>query len=113
MFSRFIVLVALCGLVLALSSTGLAQAGGRQQSDLSALQRLDVMRSKLDSMHRSLNNAISSMEPKSADKKDKEKIDADDPRASRNVRRPESGRLGLPPGQRQASIDDRDTRLHG
>lgn len=64
------------GFALSLSMfiTAFAQ-GGKQQSELSATQRLDVMRSKLESMRRSLNSAISTLEPK--DKKDS----PDDPRA--------------------------------
>ncbi len=74
MHSRFIG-VATFGVALILSGFMTAWAqGGKQQSDLSALQRLDVMRSKLESVRRSLNSAISSLEPK--DKKDS----ADDPR---------------------------------
>lgn len=72
---RSIAITAL-GLALSLSMfvTAFAQ-GGKQQSELSAAQRLDVMRSKLESMRRSLNSAISTLEPK--DKKDS----PDDPRA--------------------------------
>jgi outer membrane protein assembly factor BamD len=80
MHSRFIALLALCtALVLSLCGAALAQGGGKPQSDLSAVQRLDIMRSKLESMRRSLNSAISSMEPGGSDKKDK-KANADDPR---------------------------------
>jgi outer membrane protein assembly factor BamD len=61
-------------MVVALAGAALAQGG--TQSELSALQRLDVMRSKLESLHRSLNSAISSMEPKG----EKEKKNPDDPR---------------------------------
>lgn len=78
MHSRFFMMLALCAtLSLSLFSPAFAQ-GGKAQSDLSAPQRLDVMRSKLESMRRSLSSAISSLEPK--DKKDKEKPNADDPR---------------------------------
>lgn len=48
---------------------------GQAASDLSATQRLDVMRSKLDAMRRSLTSAISSMPEAAPDKKN-----ADDPR---------------------------------
>jgi outer membrane protein assembly factor BamD len=74
MRSRFIAIAAL-GIALGLcwSMTAWAQ-GGKPQSDLSAMQRLDVMRSKLESMRRSLNSAISTLEPK--EKKDS----PDDPR---------------------------------
>ena len=64
-------------LLAALSATALSQAGGRTQTELSAVQRMDVMSSKLDSMRRSLNSAISSI-PATSDKK--EKPNADDPR---------------------------------
>ena len=72
---RFIAITAL-GFALSLSMfiTAFAQ-GGKQQSELSPTQRLDVMRSKLESMRRSLNSAISTLEPK--DKKES----PDDPRA--------------------------------
>jgi outer membrane protein assembly factor BamD len=70
-------LVVCVALILALAFTALAQGGA--QSELSPLQRLDVMRSKLDLMRRSLNSAISSMEPKSASS-EKEKKNPDDPR---------------------------------
>jgi outer membrane protein assembly factor BamD len=80
MHSRFSAHLVICAaLVLALAFTALAQSGGAQ-SELSALQRLDVMRSKLDLMRRSLNSAISSMEPKSASQGEKEKKNPDDPR---------------------------------
>ncbi|MGH9971639.1 MAG: outer membrane protein assembly factor BamD [Pyrinomonadaceae bacterium] len=76
MRSRFFAVAALClALGLSMFMTALAQ-GGKQQSDLSAIQRLDVMRSKLDSLRRSLNNAISTLEPKATDKKEA----TDDPR---------------------------------
>ena len=80
MHSRFSAHLVICAaLILALAFTALAQGGGAQ-SELSALQRLDVMRSKLDSMRRSLNSAISSMEPKSGSQNEKEKKNPDDPR---------------------------------
>jgi len=70
MRSRFFNNLALgAALVLALSGVALAQ------SDLSAIQRLDVMRSKLDGMHRTLNSAISSLSPTAGEKKN-----PDDPR---------------------------------
>lgn len=82
MRSRVIALLALCVVLsLGLFSTALAQSGSSKgQSDLSAAQRLDVMRSKLESMRRSLNGSISSLETKGAEKKDKEKPNPDDPR---------------------------------
>src|SRR5438270_707311 len=57
----------------------LAQGGGRSQSDLSAVQRLEIMRSKLESMRRSLDNAIASMNARDAGDP-KTKASADDPR---------------------------------
>lgn len=76
MWSRFSAHLVICStLIVALACTALAQ-GGRAQSELPALQRLDVMRSKLDAMRRSLSSAISSMEPKGAN----EKKNPDDPR---------------------------------
>jgi outer membrane protein assembly factor BamD len=72
-------LVALLAILTAFALTALAQGGNRPaQSELSALQRMDVMTSKLESMRRSLNSAISSMQPASSDKK--QKPSADDPR---------------------------------
>ena len=78
-FRFFIILAEVCLLLTALSTAAFAQGGGRPQSELSAVQRIDVMTSKLESMRRSLNNAISAMEPKSGGDK-KEKPNADDPR---------------------------------
>lgn len=72
--ARFVICAAL---VLALAGAALAQGGGTQ-SDLSTIQRLDVMRSKLDSMRRSLNSAISSMG--TTGQSDKDKKNPDDPR---------------------------------
>ncbi|MFN2516885.1 MAG: outer membrane protein assembly factor BamD [Pyrinomonadaceae bacterium] len=76
MHFRFSALLIICAaLTVALAGTALAQG---TQSELAPLQRLDVMRSKLDSMRRSLNSAIASMAPKSAS--DKDKKNPDDPR---------------------------------
>jgi len=71
-FINFITSIAL---VLAVGTTVFAQEN-RAQNELSATQRLDVMRSKLDSMRRSLTSAMASMpagDPKA-------KRDLDDPR---------------------------------
>jgi len=77
MHSRFRVhLIIGVALILALSGAVFAQGGG--QSDLSPLQRLDVMRSKLDSMRRSLNSAIAALDARSG-KSDKDKKNPDDP----------------------------------
>lgn len=76
MHSRSIALATLCfSLILCAAPVALAQ-GGKPQSDLSAIQRLDVMKSKLESLRRSLSNAISTLEPKGTDKKET----VDDPR---------------------------------
>lgn len=78
MHSRFSAHLVVCAaLLLGLAGGVLAQTD-RTQTELSALQRLDVMRSKLDSMRRSLSSAISSMEPKSASQGEKKNLD--DPR---------------------------------
>jgi outer membrane protein assembly factor BamD len=74
---RFRSLTTLAVTLFALCATTLAQSG-QAQSELSAVQRMDVMTSKLESMRRSLNSAISSMQPASTDKK--QKASADDPR---------------------------------
>jgi outer membrane protein assembly factor BamD len=76
MHSRLFGQLIICAaLVFGIAATALAQTGGAQ-SELPPLQRLDVMRSKLDGMRRSLTSAISSMEPKSSS----EKKNPDDPR---------------------------------
>ncbi|HUE83237.1 MAG TPA: outer membrane protein assembly factor BamD [Pyrinomonadaceae bacterium] len=73
---RFVAAFALCGaLALGVTDAAIAQGGGSAQSEHSAMQRLEIMRSKLEAMRRSLNSAISSMEAT-----DKEKRSADDPR---------------------------------
>jgi outer membrane protein assembly factor BamD len=79
MHSRFTALGISAAIVLALAGVAVAQAG-RTQSELSAVQRLDVMRSKLDGMRRSLNSAIAAMESKTASPNEKEKPNPDDPR---------------------------------
>jgi outer membrane protein assembly factor BamD len=75
MHFRFGAHLVMCAtLIFGLAGIALAQKSGAQ-SELSPLQRLDVMRSKLESMRRSLNSALSSMG--SADKDSK---NLDDPR---------------------------------
>src|SRR2546422_11520911 len=77
MHSRFSAHFIVCAaLIVALAGTALAQS----QSELPPLQRLDVMRSKLESMRRSLSSAIASIESKSGSQSDKEKKNPDDPR---------------------------------
>ena len=68
-------LVICAALVLALATTAAAQGSGAQ-SELAPLQRIDVMRSKLDGMRRSLTSAISAMPSQNAS----EKKNPDDPR---------------------------------
>ena len=67
-------LVTCAALILALS--GLASAQRGTQSELPTMQRIDLMRSKLESMRRSLNSAISSMSAPG----EKDKKNPDDPR---------------------------------
>lgn len=69
--SRTLSLIALCAIILG-GSVGVVFA----QGDGSPTQRLDVMRSRLDSMRRSLNSAIAAMNAKDTG----EKTTADDPR---------------------------------
>jgi outer membrane protein assembly factor BamD len=70
---RFPTLLGFC-ILLAFAPVVLAQ---RSQTELSTPQRLDVMTSKLESMRRSLNSAISAMN--SSDKNKDTKPNADDP----------------------------------
>jgi len=56
-----------------------AQSGGTQ-SELSAVQRLDVMRSKLEALRRSLSSGIAGIPQKPVADKGKNKANADDPR---------------------------------
>ena len=65
-------------MILFFSSLATAQGGSQTPSGLSNGQRLDVMRSKLEAMRRSLDSAIAGINAK--DSSDKTK-DADDPRA--------------------------------
>src|ERR1700687_2283329 len=73
---RFPLQLAICA-ALIFGFAGAAWAQGNAASDLSTVQRLDVMRSKLEAMRRSLNSAIASM---GAAPSDKEKKNPDDPR---------------------------------
>jgi outer membrane protein assembly factor BamD len=76
MHFRFGAHLIICAtLIFGLAGIALAQKSGAQ-SELPALQRLDVMRSKLESMRRSLNSALSSM----ASQTDKDSKNLDDPR---------------------------------
>ena len=73
MKSRFLILALFCAAVLGLPQAAFGQKPSGQ-TELSIGQRLDVMSSKLDSMRRSLNSALSAM-PENKDKK----ANADDP----------------------------------
>ena len=73
---RFPLQLAICA-ALIFGFAGAAWAQGNASSELSTAQRLDVMRSKLEAMRRSLNSAISSM---GAAPSEKEKKNPDDPR---------------------------------
>jgi outer membrane protein assembly factor BamD len=68
-------------LAVALSATALASAQGNKnqtaQTGLSNLQRMDIMRSKLESMRRSLDNAVAAINAKDTGNKEK---NPDDPR---------------------------------
>jgi outer membrane protein assembly factor BamD len=75
MHSRFSASLVLC-LTLVLLLAGSAFAQGHAQTELSAVQRMDVMRSKLEGMRRSLSSAISSMGGKTSG----EKKNLDDPK---------------------------------
>src|SRR3979490_742543 len=76
---RVIVFVsAICAVALSGAAFAAAQGSGSQaQSGLSTIQRMDVMRSKLEAMRRSLDSAIAGLNSK--DTGDKEK-NPDDPR---------------------------------
>jgi len=78
MKSRVLSLLAVCLLVLGVTAVALAQQSGGV-SELSVAQRLDVLTSKLESMRRSLNNAISSMAPAAKSNDKTTKVNPDDP----------------------------------
>jgi outer membrane protein assembly factor BamD len=73
--------VAVTLFAIALSTAGVMSAQGNKtqsaQAGLSNLQRMDIMRSKLDSMRRSLDSAIAAINAKDTGNKEK---NADDPR---------------------------------
>ncbi len=72
-----LVIAALLSITFVQPLTTFAQNQGQGQSDLSSLQRLNVMRSKLEAMRRSLTSAIAAMN--SGDSGNKQK-NPDDPR---------------------------------
>lgn len=77
---RKVFMSVLCAALLAgaVPARALRAAAAPQQSQLSPIQRLDVMRSKLETMRRTLNSAIAGLNSK--DTKDKAEANADDPR---------------------------------
>src|SRR5215510_8941490 len=83
MTSRFLTLLAVCACFLGMSQVSRAQQRQQSQTELSTVQRLDVLTSKLESMKRSLSSAIAAIPAadKDQDKKnqDKTKANADDP----------------------------------
>ena len=70
---------------------GLLPAAAAQQSQLSPTQRLDVMRSRLDTMRRTLNSAIAGLNAK--DTSASQEPSADDPRMRLGGLEKEAGRL--------------------
>jgi outer membrane assembly lipoprotein YfiO len=78
-FRPFTLPLLAAALVLGLFGAVPAQSGGTQ-SELSAVQRLDVMRSKLEALRRSLSSGIAGIPQQVAADKDKKKANADDPR---------------------------------
>jgi outer membrane protein assembly factor BamD len=80
MHLRPLTLTVLATLLLSLCfGIALAQGGGANKSDLSAVQRLDIMRSKLEALRRSLTSAIGGL-PDRAPADKKKPVDPDDPR---------------------------------
>src|SRR5260370_35887760 len=68
---------AICALVLSSAAFAAAQgSGGQAQSGLSTIQRMDVMRSKLEAMRRSLDSAIAGLNAKDTCGKEKNPDDA-------------------------------------
>jgi len=80
-FRGFLATVSLTCAIFALAFSSAvtvsAQGTGQAQSGLSNVQRMDVMRSKLEAMHRSLDSAIAGLATKDSASKDK---NPDDPR---------------------------------
>ncbi len=76
-FRPFILSLLAVVVSLGLFGSASAQTAARSQSDMSSVQRLDVMRSKLDALHRALGSAIAGIP---APDKSKKPADAEDPR---------------------------------
>ena len=74
---RFLTSLILSALLLSVAIVTEGQST-RGQSDATPVQRLDVMRSRLESMRRSLNSAIAAVNSKTDDSKDQKNVD--DPR---------------------------------
>ena len=76
-----LVSLAVALFAIALSTAGVMSAQGNKsqsaQAGLSNLQRMDIMRSKLDAMRRTLDGAIAAVNAKDTGNKEK---NADDPR---------------------------------
>ena len=83
---RNVVLVVLSA---ALALGTMLPAASAQQSQLSATQRLDIMRSRLDTMRRTLNSAVAGMGAQDA----KQKPSPDDPRVRLSGLEKEAGKL--------------------
>jgi outer membrane protein assembly factor BamD len=83
---RNVVLVVLSA---ALALGTVLPAASAQQSQLSATQRLDIMRSRLDTMRRTLNSAVAGMGAQDA----KQKPSPDDPRVRLSGLEKEAGKL--------------------
>src|ERR1700754_4798603 len=66
MYSRYLAMIALCAVLL----TGLVPVAWAQESNA---QRLEVLRSKLDGMKRSLNSAIANVNAQESGDKEKDK----------------------------------------
>jgi outer membrane protein assembly factor BamD len=73
----FFWVLTIFALGLSTAATSFAQGGSQPQTGLSNVQRMDIMRSKLEAMRRSLDNAIAAMNAKDAGDKAK---NPDDPR---------------------------------
>ncbi|MBC7930050.1 MAG: hypothetical protein H7Z38_05720, partial [Rubrivivax sp.] len=87
---RKVVMVILCmGLALCALPVRAVPVASAQQSQLSAMQRIDVMRSKLETLRRTLNSAIAGLNAKDKGAE----TTADDPRARLGGLEKEAGRL--------------------
>jgi outer membrane protein assembly factor BamD len=77
MQSRYIASVAMCAILIFSSSVAIfAQQSSSAQSDATPTQRLEIMRSRLETMRRSLNSAIAATNADDDGQKKKDKKDA-------------------------------------